>query len=101
MRGDGAVDLVGGRGGAGGDGLEALGGAAEGLAQQRAVQPLLAVEVVVEHRLVDAGAAGDAIDAGAGEAARGEFDGGGGEDPVGGDARGPGHETNRLVNNIP
>ena len=100
-RGDDAVELVGRRGGAGGDGLEALSGTAEGVAQQRAVQPLLAVEVVVQHRLVDAGAPGDSIDARSGEAARGEFDRGGGEDPVRGDARGPGHETNRLVNNIP
>ena len=44
---------------------------------------------------------GDPIDARAGVAARGEFDRGGGEDPVRGDARGSGHETNQLVNNIP
>ena len=60
-----------------------LGGLGEGRAQQRAVQRLLAAEVVVEHRLVDAGAAGDAIDAGAGVAARGELDGGGGQDALG------------------
>ena len=55
-------------------------------AQQRAVEALLALEVVVEHRLVDLGAAGDAVDAGAGEAALGELEGGGGEDAVGRDA---------------
>ena len=46
----------------------------------RAVERALAREVVVDHRLVDRGAAGDAIDAGAGEAARGELARGGGED---------------------
>src|SRR6266487_2258980 len=52
-------------------------GAGEHLAQQRAVQLLFAREVVVEHRLVHAGAAGDAVDAGAGVAAFGELERGG------------------------
>ena len=60
-------------------------------AEQGAVETLLAAEVVVEHRLVDAGAAGDAVDAGAGVAACGELDRGGGEDPVGRDAGRRGH----------
>ena len=72
--------LSAGAAGAGGDRLQALGGEREHLAQQRAVEALLALEVVVEHRLVDPGAAGDAVDARAGEAALGEFEGGGGED---------------------
>ena len=47
-----------------------------------AVERRLAPEVVVDHRLVDAGGAGDAVDVGAGEAARGELGGGGGEQPL-------------------
>ncbi len=97
--GDGAIDFVGGGAVAVGDGLHAPGDEREHPAEQGAIQSLLALEVVVEHRLVDAGAAGDAVDAGAGEAARGEFDRGGGEDGVRGDAGGARHtETNRLVN---
>ena len=71
----------------------------EHLAQQRAVEALLALEVVVEHRLVHPGAAGDAVDAGAGEAALGEFEGGGGEDAVGRDAGRATHmaETYKLT----
>ena len=57
-------------------------------AQERAVERLLAAEVVVEHRLVDAGAAGDAVHAGAGVAALGELERGGGEDAVGRDGGG-------------
>ena len=44
-----------------------------------AVERRLAAEVVVDHRLVDAGGAGDAVDVGAGVAAGGELGGGGGE----------------------
>ena len=91
--GDGAVDFLGGRAVAGGDGAAGARRRREDLAEQRAVEALLAVEVVVEHRLVHAGAAGDAIDAGAGEAALGELEGGGGEDAVGRDAR-PGEPYN-------
>ena len=89
--GDGAVDLLGGRAAAGGNGLQRLDGEREHLPQQDAIEPLLALEVVVEHRLVDAGAAGDAIDAGAGEAVLGELEGGGGQDAVRRDARGAAH----------
>jgi len=42
--------------------------------------------VVVEHRLVDAGAAGDPVDARPSEAARRELAGGGGQDAFGRDA---------------
>ena len=55
---------------------------AEHVAQDLAVERRLAAEVVVDHRLVEAGGAGDAVDAGAGEPARGELGGGGGEEPV-------------------
>src|SRR5262249_46094452 len=61
--------------------------AADGLehvAEDFSVEGGLAGEVVVDHRLVQAGGAGDAVDAGAGEAAGGELRGGGGEDPVAG-----------------
>ena len=47
-----------------------------------AVERGLAAEVVVDHRLVEAGGGGDAVDAGAGEAVGGELAAGGGEDPV-------------------
>ena len=63
----------------------------EDLAEQGAIERLLAAEVVVQHRLVDAGAAGDAVDAGAGIAAFGELESGGGEDAVRRDAGGTGH----------
>jgi hypothetical protein len=42
------------------------------------------VEVVVDHRLVEAGACGDAVDGGGGESAEGELGGGGGEDALAG-----------------
>ena len=86
-----AVDFLGGRAVAGGDGPEPFARAAEHLAKQRAVESLLAVKVVVEHGLVHAGAAGNAIDARAGVAALGELQGGGGEDAVGRNARGSTH----------
>ena len=89
--GDGAIDLLGGRAAAGGDRLQRFDGEREHLPQEDAIEALLALEVVVEHRLVDAGAAGDAVDAGAGEAVRGEFEGGGGQDAVRRDARGTAH----------
>ena len=70
---------------AAGDGLDALGGETEYAPQQRTVERLLALEVVVQHRLVDVGAPGDAVDAGAGKAAFGELEGCGVEDLVRGD----------------
>ena len=95
--GDDAIELVVGGGLGGGNGLHALGGLAEHLAQQRSVQLLFAAEVVIEHRFVDARAAGDAIDPGAGEAAIGELGRGGGEDAVGGDAGGTRHSRESRV----
>ena len=80
--GDHAIDLLGGGARAGGNRLHALRRDGERAPEQRAVQALFAVEVVVEHRLVHAGAAGDAVDASAAEAAGGEFDRGGGEDAI-------------------
>ena len=53
---------------------------AKHVAQDLHVQPLLAAVVVIEHRLVDAGLVGDAIDAGGVIAALGELVGGGLED---------------------
>ena len=55
---------------------------AEHVAEDLAVERRLAVEVVVDHRLVDAGGGGDAVDVGAGKAAGGELGGGGGEEPL-------------------
>ncbi len=46
---------------------------AEHVAEDLAVERRLAAEVVVDHRLVEAGGAGDAVDAGAGEATGGEL----------------------------
>ena len=57
---------------------------AEHVAQDLAIERGLALEVVVDHRLVQARGAGDAVDVGAGVAARGELGGGGGEDAVAG-----------------
>ena len=91
--GDCAVDFLGGRAVAGGDGPEPFARAAENLAEQRAVEALLAVKVVVQHGLVHAGAAGNAVDARAGVAAFGELQRGGGEDAVGRDARGSTHSN--------
>ena len=59
---------------------EAFGESLDADGHDLAVQRQLAAEVVVEERLVDARAAGDAIDAGGGEAAVREFVGGGAED---------------------
>ena len=53
---------------------------AKHVAQDLDVQPLLAAVVVVEHRLVDAGPVGDAVDAGGVVAALGELVRGGLED---------------------
>ena len=89
--GDGTVDLLGGRAVAGRDGPEPFDRAGENLAEQRAVKSLLAVKMILEHRLVDAGAAGNAIDARTGVAALGELEGGGGEDAVGRNAGGSTH----------
>ena len=66
------------------DGFDGAGDAAEQVEQDRLVERGLALEVVVEHRLVDAGAGGDAVDLGAVEPAGGELLGGGREDPVAG-----------------
>jgi hypothetical protein len=63
----------------------------EGLLKHGAVERLLIGEVVVNHRLVQAGAARDAVDAGAGVAAVGEFGGGGVEEPIAGAGDGTGH----------
>src|SRR5213594_1933363 len=60
---DDAIDFLGGGARAGGNRLHAFRRDGEGAPEQCAVQALFAVEVVVEHRLVHAGAAGDAIDA--------------------------------------
>ena len=49
----------------------------EHVADDLAIEGGLAAEVVVDHRLVDAGGAGDAVDVGAGVAAGGELRGGG------------------------
>src|SRR5690606_34598717 len=65
--------------------------------QERPVQLRLAREVVVEHGLVDAGAAGDAVHAGAGVAVLGELRRGGGQDALGGRAARALHATNQLV----
>ena len=54
------------------------------LADDRGVEGALVREVVVDHRLVDAGAAGDAVHGGRGEPARAELVGGGGEDAAAG-----------------
>ena len=55
------------------------------------VQGGLVPEVVVDHRLVDAGGPGDAVHAGAVEAAGGELGRGGGEEAVAG--IGPGRSS--------
>jgi hypothetical protein len=66
----------------GGDGADALTHRMEHLAEDLLVERRLAVEVVVNHRLVDVGGAGDAVDVGAGKPAGGELGGGGGEEPL-------------------
>ena len=60
-------------------------------AQDLAEEVVLVAEVVVEHPLVDAGAAGDAVDARARQALGGELVEGGGEDPLAGALRVAGH----------
>src|SRR5262249_46954297 len=96
--GDDAVEFFGGRAGAGGHGAETIGGEGEMAPEQGAIKLLFALEVVIEHGLVDAGAAGDAVDAGAGEPALGKFVGRSGEDAIGRDAGAAGHiSTNQLV----
>ena len=60
---------------------------AEHVAKNLAVELGLAAEVVVNHRLVQAGGGGDAVDAGAGKAVRGKGGGGGGEDTIAGAIR--------------
>ena len=66
----------------GGDGADAGADGGEHVAEDLAIEPGLAAEVVVDHRLVQARGVGDAIDAGAGEPVRGEGGGGGGKDAV-------------------
>ena len=66
----------------GGDGADPLADGVEHLAEDLLIERRLALEVVVDHRLVDVGGAGDAVDVGAGEAARRELGGGGGEQPL-------------------
>ena len=66
----------------GGDGAGAGTHGGEHVAQDLAVEAGLAAEVVVDHRLVQAGGVGDAVDARAGEAVGGEGGGGGGEEAV-------------------
>ena len=80
--GDELADLVGGRELGGGDGAHPGADGAEHVAEDLAVERGLAAEVVVDHRLVQARGAGDAVDAGAGEAARGELGRGGGKHAV-------------------
>ena len=71
----------------------------EEVAQDGAIQGGLVLEVVVEHRLVHAGARGDAVDLGAVEAARGELDRPRRRAGARGTAgRRPGALTNHLVN---
>ena len=59
---------------------DALGDGREDVADDAGVEGALVREVVVDHRLVDACAAGDAIDGGGGEAVGAELVAGGGED---------------------
>ncbi len=76
------ADLFGRREIGGGDGAGAGADGAEHVAEDVAVEPGLAAEVVVDHRLVEARGVGDAVDAGAGESVRGEGGGGGGKDAI-------------------
>ena len=55
---------------------QAFGDRREVIADDGGVERALVREVVVDHRLVDAGAAGDAVDGGGGKAASAEFVGG-------------------------
>ena len=73
----------------GGDGASAMSATRradgpEHVADDLAVEGELVGEVVVDHRLVDAGGVGDVVDADAVEAAGGEELGGGGEDGLAG-----------------
>src|SRR5690606_26074160 len=61
--------------------FDAAGDRTEHVAEDLAVEARLAVEVVVEHRLVDAGGLGDPVYAGAREPARRELRGGSREEP--------------------
>ena len=63
----------------------------EDAAEDLDVEGDLVVEVVVDHRLVDAGAAGDGVHRGAAEAVGGELGDGGVEDVLAGIAGRPGH----------
>ncbi len=60
---------------------------AEHVAKNLAVELGLVAEVVVDHRLVQAGGVGDAVDAGAGKAVRGKGGGGGGKHAIAGGIR--------------
>src|SRR4029453_1757196 len=66
----------------GGGGADAPTDRMEHLAEDLLVERGLAVEVVVNHRLVDVRGAGDAVDVGAGNPAGGELGGGGGKEPL-------------------
>ena len=78
----------------------------EVIADNGGVQCPFVLKVVVDHRLVDAATAGDAIDGGGVEAAGAELGGGGGENAGAGARRGGGRRrshcgallTDRLVN---
>ena len=69
----------------------------EDVADDAGVEGALVREVVVDHRLVDARAAGDAIDGGGGEAVGAELVAGGGEDALFG-CRVPGLSGAPLIN---
>jgi len=68
----------------GDDGGRAVADGGEDAAEDLEVEGELVVEVVVDHRLVEAGAAGDGVDGGAAEAVEGELGDGGGEDGLAG-----------------
>ena len=78
--GDPGVELVFGGAGTVGNRAGAAPDRAHHLTHHLEVDLALAAEVVVEHRLVDAGACGDAVGAGGVVAPLGEFDRGGAED---------------------
>ena len=86
--GDPRVELVLGRARTVGDGAGAAADRPHHLAHALRGKLALAAEVVVEHRLVDAGAGGDAVGAGGVVAALGEFDRRGAEDGAARVARG-------------
>src|SRR5690606_8916917 len=76
-----------------------VGDGPEDVEQDLAIERGLAAEVVVDHRLVQAGAGSDAVDLGAGEPAGGELGGGRGEETIAAGGRLP-RLTNHLVNTV-